>query len=120
MGNIRIEFSIGVFMLIGLACLFYLAVRLGDLEVFDDDHYALDARFVSSSGLKKGAFVEVGGVRVGKVGDISIDYESYESVQSCAWNSILELSYRKTPSHPYARKASLATNSSKSHPADPS
>ena len=80
MGNIRIEFSVGVFMLIGLACLSYLAVRLGDLEVFDDDHYALDARFVSSSGLKKGAFVEVGGVRVGKVGDISIDYESYESV----------------------------------------
>ncbi len=80
MGNIRIEFGVGIFMLVGLACLTYLAVRLGDLEVFGDEYYELDARFVSSSGLKEGAFVEVGGVRIGKVGDISIDYESYESV----------------------------------------
>ena len=67
-------------MVIGLACLTYLAIRLGDLEVFVDEYYELDARFVSSSGLKEGAFVEVGGVRIGKVGDISIDYDSYESV----------------------------------------
>ena len=67
-------------MLIGLACLTYLAIRLGDLEVFADEYYELDARFISSSGLKEGAFVEVGGVRIGKVGDISIDYESYESI----------------------------------------
>lgn len=80
MGNIKIEFGVDVFMMVGLACLIYLAVRLGDLEAFGDAFYELDSRFVSSSGLKEGAFVEVGGVRIGKVGDISIDYESYESV----------------------------------------
>jgi len=79
-GNIKIEFGIGIFMLIGLTCLSYLAVSLGDLEIFGSDYYALDARFASSSGLKKGAFVEVGGVRVGKVGAITLDYATYESV----------------------------------------
>ena len=65
MGNTRIEISVGAFMLLGLAALLYLAVRLGDLELLASDRYVLDAHFVSSSGLKPGAFVEVGGVRDG-------------------------------------------------------
>ncbi|MCP5467591.1 MAG: outer membrane lipid asymmetry maintenance protein MlaD [Sinobacteraceae bacterium] len=80
MGNTRVEIGVGLFMLAGLACLVYLAVRLGDVDLFGSDRYALDARFVSSSGLKPGAFVEVGGVRVGKVADIRLDPETYESV----------------------------------------
>lgn len=80
MGNWKIELGVGLFMLIGLACLIWLAVRLGDIEPFGSDRYALDARFVSSSGLKPGAFVEVGGVRVGKVAGITLDPETYESV----------------------------------------
>lgn len=67
-------------MLLGIACLVYLAVRLGDVDLFGNERYALDARFVSSSGLKPGAFVEVGGVRVGKVADIRLDPATYESV----------------------------------------
>lgn len=80
MGNARIELAVGLFMAAGIAALLYLAVRLGDFEPFGSDRYALDARFVSSSGLKPGAFVEVGGVRVGKVAGIRLDPETYESV----------------------------------------
>ncbi|MGE0485893.1 MAG: outer membrane lipid asymmetry maintenance protein MlaD [Gammaproteobacteria bacterium] len=80
MGNARIEIGVGMFMLLGIACLVYLAVRLGDVDLFGNERYALDARFVSSSGLKPGAFVEVGGVRVGKVADIRLDPATYESV----------------------------------------
>lgn len=80
MGNTRVEASVGLFMLVGLACLGYLAVALGDFEPFGSDRYSLNARFTSSSGLKPGAFVEVGGVRVGKVGAIDLDYATYEAV----------------------------------------
>ncbi len=80
MGNIRVEASVGLFMLAGLAALVFIAVRLGDFEPFGSDRYVLDARFVSSSGLKPGAFVEVGGVRVGKVRGIELDHETYESL----------------------------------------
>ncbi len=80
MGNLKIEISVGLFMVLGLAALSYLAVRLGDFEIIGNDRYELDARFVSSSGLKPGAFVEVGGVRVGKVRGIDLDHETYESV----------------------------------------
>lgn len=80
MGNSKLEFSVGVFMLLGLACLGYLAINLGEIDLAGSDQYNLEARFVSSSGLKRGAFVEVGGVRVGKVVDISLDQETYESI----------------------------------------
>ncbi|MEQ8494424.1 MAG: outer membrane lipid asymmetry maintenance protein MlaD [Gammaproteobacteria bacterium] len=79
MGNFRTELAVGLFMLAGIMSLFYLAVRLGDFEPFGSDRYQLEARFVSSSGLKPGAFVEVGGVRVGRVASIELDPETYES-----------------------------------------
>ena len=76
----HLEFSVGAFLLLGLGALIYLAVHLGDLSLFRNEAYQLSARFVSSSGLNIGAFVEVGGVRVGKVDDIYVDYDTYESV----------------------------------------
>jgi phospholipid/cholesterol/gamma-HCH transport system substrate-binding protein len=80
LGNFKTELSVGVFMLVGVAALAFIAIRLGDIELFSNDRYTLDARFVSSSGLKAGAFVEVGGVRVGKVAAIELDPTSYESL----------------------------------------
>jgi phospholipid/cholesterol/gamma-HCH transport system substrate-binding protein len=75
-----LELGVGLFMAIGVLALVYLAVNLGDVGVFADDAYSLNARFVSSSGLTEGAFIEVGGVRVGTVRNIRVDYDSYESV----------------------------------------
>lgn len=75
-----LEFSVGLFLIIGALSLSYLAVKLGDVGMFADDGYSLNARFVSSSGLTEGAFVEVGGVRVGTVQKIDVDYDSYESI----------------------------------------
>ena len=91
MGNWKTEIGVGLFMLLGLACLAWLAIRLGDFEPFGHDRYRLEARFVSSSGLKPGAFVEVGGVRVGKVADIGLDPETYESVVRLELNPAVRL-----------------------------
>ena len=62
MKRLNLELGVGVFVLAGLLCLTYLSVRLGDLGVFKDDTYELTGRFVSVSGLKEGAFVEIAGV----------------------------------------------------------
>lgn len=75
-----LETTVGAFMVLGLACLGYLAVELGDLRLFERDRYVVQARFISSSGLKEGADVEVGGVPVGVVSRIALDPETYESV----------------------------------------
>ena len=73
----RIEIIVGLFMFLGLICVSYLAIRLGNLDVGDDGRYEVHAKFTSASGLREGAFVEAGGVRVGIVDRIEFDPEFY-------------------------------------------
>ena len=80
MKRLNIEFVVGLFLLAGMAAFFYLAVRMGDIGLFEQEGYTLTARFTSSSGLKEGAVVELAGVRVGKVRRIVLDPDRYESV----------------------------------------
>ena len=70
-----IEMLVGVFVLIGILCLGYLTIRLGKMQWIGDNHYTLNARFQSVSGLKKGASVEMAGVPIGQVDSISLDQE---------------------------------------------
>jgi phospholipid/cholesterol/gamma-HCH transport system substrate-binding protein len=70
-------------MLIGLAAVCFLALRMGDLTLLDRSN-TLIARFVSASGLKTGAAVELAGVPVGKVRAIHMDTENYQAVVELA------------------------------------
>jgi phospholipid/cholesterol/gamma-HCH transport system substrate-binding protein len=58
-------------VLLGLACLAYLAVNLGKMEIFGRG-YQIFANFDNVSGLKTGAAVEVAGVEVGRVDSIRL------------------------------------------------
>jgi phospholipid/cholesterol/gamma-HCH transport system substrate-binding protein len=80
MKRLNIEFVVGLFMLAGMAAFFYLAIKMGDVGLWQQDGYTVTARFTSSSGLKEGGVVELAGVRVGKVQRIVLDPERYESV----------------------------------------
>ena len=75
-----IEFSVGIFLLVGLLCFSYLAIRVGGVGWFEEDSYRVKARFGSISGLKEGAPVEIAGVKVGKVDNIHLDNGEYEAV----------------------------------------
>jgi phospholipid/cholesterol/gamma-HCH transport system substrate-binding protein len=70
-----LELGVGIFVVIGLMCVGYLTVRLGNMEFFKEDHYFLNARFHSVSGLKAGAQIEIAGVQVGLVDSISLDLD---------------------------------------------
>ncbi|MBF0203362.1 MAG: outer membrane lipid asymmetry maintenance protein MlaD [Desulfamplus sp.] len=70
-----IEFYVGIFMVIGIACVAYLIIELGGVKVINKDDYRLYAYFSSVSGLKKGAGVEMAGVEIGNVISISLDTE---------------------------------------------
>jgi phospholipid/cholesterol/gamma-HCH transport system substrate-binding protein len=83
MKKYSLEFSVGVFVLIGMACLGYLTIKLGKMELFGSDGYTVSARFTSITGLKTGASVEIAGVQVGKVTGISLgsDYTAKVNMQ---------------------------------------
>ncbi|MDR2892277.1 MAG: outer membrane lipid asymmetry maintenance protein MlaD [Deltaproteobacteria bacterium] len=71
------ELSVGVFVFLGLLCVAYLTLKLGNIELFDDKGYTLTAKFNNVSGLRLGAEVDVSGVSVGKVSKIELDYQDH-------------------------------------------
>ncbi len=75
MKKATIELLVGIFVVLGMACLAYLAIHLGELELFGRG-YRLTAAFDNVSGLKVGAAVEVAGVTVGRVEAITVDQEN--------------------------------------------
>ena len=70
-----IETSVGIFVLVGILCVGYLTIQLGKLELFANDQYVVFARFESVAGLKKGAQVEIAGIKIGVVDTIELDQE---------------------------------------------
>ena len=73
MKTTAVETAVGIFVIIGIVCIGYLTIKLGKMEWFGNDQYAVFARFQSISGLKAGASVEMAGVEIGKVESISLD-----------------------------------------------
>ena len=67
-----VEFFVGLFTMVGVAAAGYLAIGLGDVELFGSDRYEVRAEFDDISGLKAGATVEIAGVQVGNVSGISL------------------------------------------------
>lgn len=65
----------GIFVVIGLICLGYMTVQLGNVSIFGEDSYSLYARFTSVSGLRVGNPVEMLGMEIGKVSRFKMDQE---------------------------------------------
>ncbi|WP_428559399.1 MAG: outer membrane lipid asymmetry maintenance protein MlaD [Solidesulfovibrio sp. DCME] len=73
MKKYTMETTVGIFVLAGLLCVAYLTVKLGKLDVLGGDRYPVTARFKDVTGLKSGAYVEMAGVRIGRVSGITLD-----------------------------------------------
>lgn len=78
--SFSVEFWVGFFALISFLCLGYLAVGLGSLELFGSNNYIVYAEFENIAGLKRGASVEIAGVQVGDVVDITLNQQNATAV----------------------------------------
>jgi len=74
------ETIVGIFVLVGLACIGYMTVKLGDVSLFQDDTYPLTARFSKVTGLRNGSIVNMLGLEIGRVGKLTIDQEKQQAV----------------------------------------
>lgn len=79
MRKFNVEIVVGLFVVAGFLCFAWLAIRLGDVGIFDPPTYTVTAEFGSISGLKPGATVEIAGVQIGKVTLIRLNTEKYEA-----------------------------------------
>jgi phospholipid/cholesterol/gamma-HCH transport system substrate-binding protein len=72
MNSRPIEFAVGLFVLLGLAAMAYLAIRIGGGQFIAPDTYELTARFNNASGLKKGSSIRIAGVAIGAVTSVAL------------------------------------------------
>ncbi len=66
------EIVVGLFVVAGLLCAGYLAIRLGKLEAFGNSGYVVYADFANVAGLRPGDSVEIAGVGVGRVDSLTL------------------------------------------------
>ncbi|MEP6739158.1 MAG: outer membrane lipid asymmetry maintenance protein MlaD [Caldimonas sp.] len=83
MGKKTIETFVGIFVLLGLLGLVFLALKAANLGSFSSgDTYTLIARFDNIGGLKVRAPVKSAGVTVGRVASIKLDPKRYQGLVS--------------------------------------
>lgn len=76
-----IDFWVGLFVLLGLAALLFLALKAGNMSTLSfGKTYAITGKFDNIGGLKPQAPVKSAGVVVGRVGDIKFDDKSYQAL----------------------------------------
>lgn len=76
----QIEFTAGLFLLLGIGALVFLAVQATDAGgALGGERYEVTARFTNIGGLREGAKVTMAGVTVGDVESIELDQQTLEA-----------------------------------------
>ncbi len=81
MSKKSIEVLVGLFVLLGMAALVFLALKAANLASFGQHKgYTVSARFDNIGGLKPRAPVRSAGVTVGRVKSISLDQKTFQGL----------------------------------------
>jgi phospholipid/cholesterol/gamma-HCH transport system substrate-binding protein len=76
-----IEFTVGIFMLLGILALVLMAFRVSGLSLSDvGETYTVKARFENLGGLTERSKVSMAGVTIGRVTNIYLDADWYSAV----------------------------------------
>jgi phospholipid/cholesterol/gamma-HCH transport system substrate-binding protein len=80
MKKYSIETIVGLFVVIGLICVAYMTVKLGKVGFFGNNYYSIYANFTTVSGLRTGNLVEIDGIEVGQVGNMSLNQDKQMAI----------------------------------------
>ena len=79
--NYKVELTSGIFLLLGVAALLWLATQATDYgRELGDERYSVTARFTNVADLKLRSPVKIGGVAVGMVESIALDPVTFEAL----------------------------------------
>jgi phospholipid/cholesterol/gamma-HCH transport system substrate-binding protein len=70
------ETVVGIFVVIGLVCIGYMTVKLGNVGFLGENTYSLYAKFNTVTGLRVGNPVDMLGLEIGRVEKFTIDQEN--------------------------------------------
>jgi phospholipid/cholesterol/gamma-HCH transport system substrate-binding protein len=77
MKKFDLELAVGLFIIAGIVCLGYLSIKLGKMEIVGERGYEIYGVFSNIGGLKVGSSIEIAGVNVGRVKNITL--ENYQA-----------------------------------------
>jgi len=80
MNKYAVETTVGIFLVFGLFCIGYMAVKLGHVSLLGDNAYSLYARFTTVNGLRVGSSVNMLGIEIGRVERLTMDQKDQEAV----------------------------------------
>ena len=92
MKQTKLEFLVGLFVLLGLAAVAYLTIKLGAGSLLGGYTYLIEARFTNAGGLNTGSNVVVAGVPVGRVEAIRMEESEYTAIATLRVMTGLKLS----------------------------
>jgi phospholipid/cholesterol/gamma-HCH transport system substrate-binding protein len=73
MKTFDLELFVGFALLCMIAILVYLSLRLGQVDLVGHQGYTVQALFTTAGGLQTGAVVELAGVEIGRVEQVTLD-----------------------------------------------
>jgi phospholipid/cholesterol/gamma-HCH transport system substrate-binding protein len=79
MKKYAMETAVGIFVAIGLVCVGYLTIQLGNVAFLEGDQYRILANFTSVSGLRAGSTVQMYGIEVGRVDKLGMDPQGQQA-----------------------------------------
>lgn len=91
MNSRQIELGVGLFVILGIAAIAYLAIRVGGGRLVAPDTYTLTARFTNASGLKSGSSVRIAGVTIGDVTKVGLKQDEMVALVTFRVPSSLKL-----------------------------
>jgi phospholipid/cholesterol/gamma-HCH transport system substrate-binding protein len=85
------ETVVGIFVVIGLFCIAYMTVKLGNVGFIGENTYSLIGKFTSVTGLRTGNPVNMLGLEIGRVEKFSMDQENQQVVVEFKINKGIEI-----------------------------
>ncbi|MDQ8199275.1 outer membrane lipid asymmetry maintenance protein MlaD [Pelagicoccus enzymogenes] len=91
MNSKKIDFSVGLFVLVGLAAIVYMAVQIGGGRFLGNDSQKVTAVFTNIGGLSSGSNITIAGVKIGTVGPITLNPETLKAEVALLIDEDIEL-----------------------------
>ena len=91
MKQTRLELTVGIFVVLGLAAVAYLTLKLGSGSLVGGDTYLIEARFANAGGLHSGSSVLLAGVTVGRVEAVRMEPSDYTAIATLRIAKVLRL-----------------------------
>jgi phospholipid/cholesterol/gamma-HCH transport system substrate-binding protein len=81
MKNTFVDIFVGLFLIAGFVALGWLAFQLGEVPwITGSRYYTINAEFSNISGVNSGADIQVAGVKIGTVRELSLNEDAYAIV----------------------------------------